>query len=325
MKVVLLVRVAAGAARAELSRGSKLLWAAESAFDGPDALREAMAQLTSAEGMPARPARLRIEMGEPYAQVRRLHDLPHVRSGHLKALVANQAGRFFRRNGKPLVTDAVWLGGGRQRGAAIGAAAEEPWIAAVVGGAGAGGAMVECIWPAGAWAGSGLDLLPAEEVARRRRRRRLALGRISLVAVLAWTTAAIVWGVRFDRERRAVDKELDRLRAPAAALASARRALGEAAELVDSIKAAERRRGLAAAEIAELSVLLPDSAYATSLSLDGTGGGELAVVARRSVEVMAALERAAALPAVRTEGTTVRDEARGLAWDRFTIRFGVAR
>jgi hypothetical protein len=320
MRPVLTVRVRAGSARAELTRGARVLWAAESAYSSPDELREAITQLTAGESMPVRSPRLRVELGPPIAQVRTLHGLPPVRAVHLKALVATQSGRFFRRNGKALVTDAAWPGG-KRGGVVAAAAAEEPWIVAILEGAAAGGGEVESIRPDGGPAGVRLELLSAEERRRRWRRELVALGRLAVIAALTWSSAMGVWGVRFERERRAVNREIERLRAPTEAVGSARRALGVAAELVDSVETAGRRRARALEQLAGLSAVLPDSAYATSFALDESGGGELAIVARRSSEVAAALERVGAIATPRIEGTVVREVAGGREWERFTVRF----
>jgi hypothetical protein len=319
MRPVLTVRVGVGSARAELTRGARVLWAAESAYSSPDELRDAIAQLTAGESMPVRAPRLRVELGPPIAQVRTLHGLPPVRAVHLKALVATQSGRFFRRNGKPLVTDAAWPGG-KRGGVVAAAAAEEPWILAILEGAAAGGGEVESIRPDGGPAGVRLELLSAEELRRRWRRELVALGRLAVIATLTWSAALGVWGIRFERERRAVNREIERLRAPAEAVGSARRALGVAAELVDSVETAGRMRARALEQLAGLSALLPDSAYATSFALDESGG-ELAIVARRSSEVAAALERVGAIATPRIEGTVVREVAGGREWERFTVRF----
>lgn len=321
MKPVLAIRIGAGSARAELVRGSRVLWAAESAFTSPDDLRLALAQLVAGESMPQRAAELRVEIGPPLVQVRTLHDLPPVRAGHLRTLVATQAGRFFRRNGTALVTDAAWRGSQSRGGVAFAAAAEEPWIAAILEGAAAGGVTVETIRPASLPDGARLELLSPEERHRRRRRERVALGRLAGIAAVAWLVAGAVWAVRFERERRSVEREIERLRSPAAAISRVRRALADGAELVDSMATAGRERGRALGQLATLSVAFPDSAYATSLALDSTGGGELAVVARRSAEVTAALEQVRAIAGPRIEGTLVREASGGREWERFALRF----
>src|SRR6266511_6201537 len=67
----------------------------------------------SSPGLAAAPTercrRLRVTLERPPAQTRTLTDLPPVRDRDLASLVANQAGRFFRRNGTALVTDATWV------------------------------------------------------------------------------------------------------------------------------------------------------------------------------------------------------------------------
>jgi hypothetical protein len=324
VRAVLTVRVEAGSARAELARGGRVLWAAESAFATPEELRDAITQLVAGDFMPARAGLLRVELGPSLAQLRTLHQLPPVRRRDLKALVAMQAARFFRRNGSALVTDAAWRDG-RRGGVAFAAAAEEPWIAAILDGAAAGGCEVKTIVPAGATDGARLELLSEAEQRKRRRRERLALGRLAGVAAAAWVAAGAVWATRFERERRSVEREIERLRSPAAAVTGARRALANAAELVDSVDRAGHERRRVLGRIAALSVALPDSAYATSLAMDSTGGGDLAVVARRSAEVTAALEQVRGIASPRIEGTVLRESSGGREWEHFAIRFEAAR
>src|SRR2546426_6102730 len=81
--------------------------------------------------------RLVVSLDRPPVQLRTLSALPPVKPQHLAALVAQQAGRFFRKNGQPLVTDAVWVGKGAAR-VARAAAVEERLVEAIVGGARAG-------------------------------------------------------------------------------------------------------------------------------------------------------------------------------------------
>jgi hypothetical protein len=323
VKAVLTVMLAGGQARAELKRGASVLWAAESAVAAPDELREAVAQLAAGHSMPVRADRMLVELGAPLVQLRTLHGLPPVRAAHLKTLVATQSARFFRRNGSPLVTDATWQGGVRS-GVAVSAAAEEPWIAAILQGAEAGGLVIDSIRPSGTTESSRLELLSPEERARRRRRDRVALGRLAGLGVACWLAAGLLWGIRFERERRSVEQEIARLRAPAAALGAARRALGDATALVDSIEAATRPRARPLGQLAALSAERPDSPYATPLALDSTGVGELAMVARRSAAVTAALERVRAIAAPRIEGSVVREASGGRDWERFGVRFEAA-
>src|SRR5207245_9313185 len=91
--------------RAEASRSGVAVWAGEAFYESPNDLAEVVARLAAAPAERCR--RLRVTLERPPAQTRTLTDLPPVRDRELAALVANQAGRFFRRNGAALVTDAT--------------------------------------------------------------------------------------------------------------------------------------------------------------------------------------------------------------------------
>ncbi|MGH7526892.1 MAG: hypothetical protein ACREMX_09330, partial [Gemmatimonadales bacterium] len=67
---------------------------------------------------------------------------------------------------------------------------------------------------------------------------------------------------------------------------------------------------------------LPDSAFVTSLVVDAAGSGEMAVVARRSAEVLAGLDRVEALASPTVNGAVLREPIAGRDWERFTVRFG---
>ena len=189
MKPVLVVRIGESRACAELRRGARVLWAGEAGFTSPADLRDAVAQLASEPTLPARPGALRVELELPLAQVRTLHDLPPVRRKHLEALVATQAGRFFRKNGKPLVTAAAWPSRQRRGGTAVAAAVEEPWVQAILDGAEAGGVLVETIGPAGLPGTPRLQLLSATELRRRQQRATVTLRRLAAAALLLWVAA----------------------------------------------------------------------------------------------------------------------------------------
>src|SRR2546430_16248595 len=83
----------------------------------------------------------------PPVQLRALSGLPPVKPWHLAALVAQQAGRFFRKNRQPLLTDAGWVGKGEAR-VAPAPAGEEPLVQAHVGRARAARAALETDAPA---------------------------------------------------------------------------------------------------------------------------------------------------------------------------------
>ena len=65
----------------------------------------------------------------PPVQLRTLSDLPPVKPRALAALVAHQADRFFRKNGRPLATDAVWVVNGA---APVARAAAHAWLRATM-------------------------------------------------------------------------------------------------------------------------------------------------------------------------------------------------
>src|SRR5574341_90702 len=166
------LRVGESLVHAEAIRAGVAIWAGEASYGSPDDLAEVVARLAAAPAERCR--KLFVTLERPPAQTRTLTDLPPVRDRELTALVANQAGRFFRRNGAPLITDAAWVtnGTGAQRvtqAAAIG----EPLVLAIVAGAAQAGLIVESITPAGTSAQ--LQLFPAAERASRERGRRRAI------------------------------------------------------------------------------------------------------------------------------------------------------
>jgi hypothetical protein len=135
-----------------------------------------------------------------------------------------------------------------------------------------------------------------------------------------WVAAGAAFVARVVRERRQVEREIASLRAPVDAVLAARRALGEASALVESLRVAERTRGRALQQLLALSAALPDSSYVTSLALSGTDG-EIGMVARRSSEVVAGLERDDLIATPRIRGAIVREAGGGREWERFTVRF----
>lgn len=319
----LLLRVGATTVRAELVRRSKVLWAAEATFATPEELEAAVSQLAAGESLPARPAAIRVELARPPAQLRTLRGLPPVRATQLRALVATQAGRFFRRNGKPLVTDACWPSAkARREGTAVAAAVEEPWLEAVIAGGRAAGIPVESLRPTDLPAGARLDLVPAVERNRRRTAALLSLRRIAIAAGVSWIAAAGAFLVRVQRERAAADREISQLEAPSRAVRDARQALSGAADLVETMEQAQRDRGAVLARLTAVAAALPDSAFVTGFVVNAEGRGEMSVVARRSADVLAALDRTGAAPSPKVSGAVVRETVAGRDWERFSLGFG---
>src|SRR5207249_299653 len=154
-------------------------------------------------------------LDRPPVQLRTLSELPPVKPRHLAALVAQQAGRFFRKNGQPLVTDATWVGKGATR-VADAAAVEEPLVEAIAAGARAAGLWLEMIAPAEA--GVMLSLLPRSERQSRERKAVRRTRRLALATCGLWLGAGALFVGRLFWERRAVERELAALAQPLAAV-----------------------------------------------------------------------------------------------------------
>jgi hypothetical protein len=296
VSAVLRLRIGRGTVAAKAVRGHHMVWAGSAVFESPDDLREAIAQLAAEESLPVRLRGLRVKLETPLVQIRTLEHLPPVRGPALKALVAQQAGRFFRKNGKPLITDAAWMQRERGREAVAQAAAvEEPWIEAIAAGARAAGLLLEEIHPEqGGVTLRELSLVSPGERARQRRVELLALRRLAIAAGLLWVIAAAAFAIRVQRAHGQVERRLGALKAPLEAVAAARRELADATRMVETIEEAERNRGRMLLSLAAITKALPDSSYLTSLTLD-EHEGTISGLARQAAGVVAALERDATI------------------------------
>ena len=322
MRTLIRLRVGRAAARAELVRGGRVLWAAESGLASAGELGEAVSALLARSDLPRRPDGMRIELDPSVTQLRTLHGLPPIRPAQLRALIATQSGRFFRRNGHPLVTDAAWTGGRRVRKAAVAAAVEEPWVRAAIEGARLAGVAVEMVVPVPAPPGVRLDLLPDDERRRRRRDALVKVRSLALLAAAAWLAAGAIWLVRLSRARQAVERDIAAVEAPHRALAAARRAMREAGDILAAVERERDERTAVVRAVAGIGAALPDSAMVTGLTADRTGRGELSVVARRAGLVQAALEQASPVASPRMTGAVLRESVGGKNWERFTVTFG---
>ncbi len=314
---VLHLTVSEATVRAEARRAGAALWAGEATYESAGDLAEVVARLAAAPTVRCR--RLRVELERPPAQTRTLTDLPPVRDRELASLVANQAGRFFRRNGAALVTDATWVTNGVGR-VTHAVAVGEPLVLAIVSGAKEAGLIVESITAVGM--SPQLQLLPTAERAVRARTRRRTIGRLAIGACAAWLVAGALYAVRLVIERRDVDAQLAAADAPLAAMRDVRREMRTAEAMVLGLAEARRTRGEALATLARVTGALPDSAVATSYTWRSDGSGVVAGAGRRAADVLAAVERKHAAPNPRIEGAIVREALGGHEWERFTIVFG---
>ena len=101
---MLCVRIGRSFLHAEVIEHGSVIWAGQASYGESGELADAIARLAAEPPRTCR--RLVVAIDHPPLQLRTLTNLPPVKPRHLTALVAQQAGRFFRKNGQPLVTDA---------------------------------------------------------------------------------------------------------------------------------------------------------------------------------------------------------------------------
>jgi hypothetical protein len=317
------LRVAAGHVRAHAVRRGRQVWAGEASFQSPAELSEVIAELAGEARLGKRPW-VGVTLEPPLVQLRTLRDLPPVRRAELRKLVASQARRFFRANGKPLVTDACWTASRWKRpgGDAIAAAVEEPWLDAIADGADAAGLRLEAMGPEFNRRGTKLELLSAALRTRDRAKAAARLRRLGWTTLVFWAIAMTLTGSRMARESRRIDRELAQLREPAAALLALRQQLDEATGMVQTIEQARHDRSAVLERLTRMLLALPDSAYLTSLSLDAQGNGSATGGALQGARVVAAWDRDGIAIGPRLSGPAVRETVAGRERERFTITFG---
>lgn len=260
-----------------------------------------------------------VVLGASVVQRRLLTELPQVRSAVLRELVQQQQKRFFRRNGRPLVTDAVWEQNREKTGRhVIALAVEERLVEAVVAAMIEGGLRVGRVTDeAGRF-----HLMPRGIVAVQRdiqwyqTRLLLIASGVALAAGLAGRWA------RLRLAERALDTQLTQLAPALAGLREARRRLGEAEDMVRTIDAEASTRGDVRQRLARIVLSLPDSAYLTSLALERTGAASLSGTAKEAAAVVSALEKGRGLRRIRLDGQQLIDGTGGRRWERFSILAG---
>jgi len=314
---LLRLRIGRSSLHAEAVEHGSVTWVGEASYRELGELADAIARLAAEPPRACR--RVVVSLDRPPVQLRTLRELPPVKPRHLAALVAQQTGRFFRKNGQPLVTDAAWVGKGPTR-VAHAAAVEEPLVEAIAAGARAAGLWLETIAPAGD--GVRLALLPKSERESRERATHRRTRRLAVVTCALWFAAGALFFVRLAWERRAVERELAALAQPLAAVLDARRELRDAETTLNAITAAERERGRSLAVLSAVTGALPDSSVLTSFAWTGDGSGVLVGAARHAADVVARLDGLGSLAGVRLGGPVVREPIAGREWDRFTILFG---
>jgi len=314
---LLRLRVGRSTLSADAVHRGSVTWRAEVAYGALAELADAIARLAAEPPHACR--RLAVTLERPPAQLRTLADLPPVKKSHLAALVAQQAGRFFRKNGQALVTDAVWVGTGGSR-VARAAAVEEPVVEAIAAGARAAGLWLESITVEDESAN--FVLLPRSERETRDRRARGRTRNFALTACALWVVVGAMFFARLAWERRTVAHELAVLQQPLAAVIDARRELRDAETTLKAIAQAEEERGRGFAAFAAVSAALPESSVITSLAWSADGTGAIGGAARQAAGLVARLDRVDALAGVRLGGPVMRESFGGHDWERFTVLFG---
>jgi len=317
---LLRLRIGRSTLHAEAVERGSVTWAGEASYSDVGELAEAIARLATEPPRACR--RVMVALERPPVQLRTLTEVPPVKPRHLAALVAQQSGRFFRKNGQALITDATWVGKGSTR-VAHAAAAEEPLVEAIAAGARAAGLWLETIAPAGEAAT--LTLLPKSERESRERAARGRTRRLTVVTCALWLAAGALFFGRLAWERRNVERELAALAQPLAAVLRARRELRDAETSINAIAMAERDRGMSLGLLTAVTGALPDSSVLTSFAWNADGSGVLVGGARHATDVVARLDRLGSLVDVRLGGPVVREPIAGREWERFTILFGGER
>ena len=320
----LTITVGPGSVRAEVMKRGATIWAGEAAHDGPADLAEVIAQLAG-EPVLRRAGPAQVLIAGAAAQVRHLDALPPVSAGSLGRLVAHQQKRFFRRNGSPLLTAAVWQRPKRwwtrpTRAEAI--AVDEAWTDAIARGLGSAGLRLGRIAPAGA--GPRLRLVPSREAAVRRARAVRSLRLWSAAALLLWTAAGGIYGARMRAAERRLAAAAGEIEPLAAAVRAGRMAYDEGRQTLALIEREAAAGADALGTLALVAASLPDSCVVTLFTVDSAGAGVLGGLAPDANAVIAAVERRAAAAAPRLDGLVVRESFGGREWDRFTLRFGSA-
>jgi hypothetical protein len=105
-----------------LVTGRRIRWAGEASYTDIADLAVVIARLGSEA---PRSGGVRIVLERPLLQMRCIHPVPPLKRPGARQYVVHEAGRLFRRNGHPLLTDAVTSGRGTSRVLIAVAAAED--------------------------------------------------------------------------------------------------------------------------------------------------------------------------------------------------------
>lgn len=210
--------------------------------------------------------RITLALGAGLAQVRRISTLPPVSQARLRAIVGGEPARFVRVAHEPLTLDAGWLATERPPLALV-VAAPTSKLEAAVEGFRLAGVRVERIVVEGHETAN-VDLLPANERRRRRRREWRAAGWLGLWAAVLWLGLAVRWITGLRAEERGLRSRLAEIEPASGAVALARHEVEQTAITIRALDSIGGRRGRMVLDLADIASGLPGQASLTALSAD---------------------------------------------------------
>ncbi len=152
--------VSAHMVRAILWARGGIAWVGSAPWADHPALADAVARLAGEAGRPVQKARIVLE--RDIAQLRTIVPAPPLNLGAARRYVALETARLFRKNGVPLVTDAVIVVVDRTSRALWAAAAPEPLLRAILEGCAQAGLIVESLGPASDVVAHAVQEVPTE-------------------------------------------------------------------------------------------------------------------------------------------------------------------
>lgn len=324
MKARLRLHVGTDAIRASVGPSEAPSWVESVPYETSDELRDAVIRV----GESSRPHRgskqVLVSIDGSLIQQRTLTDLPPVAPRALRALVARGTSRFFRQNGHPLVSGAIWSASETGSGRTATAAAIDGVLAqAIVDGVARSGLRVEDIIPDPG--PSELSLLPESERARQQQSEWRQVGRMAVATGLLWLIVIAGLAMRLWFESRRVESELRQLAEPRTALIKARQAIEEATAMVSAVSESQAQRQKVAGWVWQLTRAMPDSAFIEELTMGANGAG---IIKGRAASAAGVVTMVQAIPGIGTgtvqmTGTAGPDGTSG--WQGFTLTLGPGR
>jgi hypothetical protein len=265
------------------------------------------------------PRRILVLLGPGLVQSRNLIGLPPASRRAIAAIATQHQNRHFRVTTGQLVVavpprppGATW----------IGFAADEALLDALAQSLEAAGFVVEGMRPVAEPARGRAELIPPALRSSRVRCRRLRARTLLTMSAGLWLVLVTHLYLEARREAVAVERAMDSLRAPLAALDTLQAQIHEAAVMLEAVDRMEATRGTIARQLLELTRSLPDSSALTTVVLSDDRSGRLVGLARRPLDFVAELERRGTVAAPQLEGGSLREHHRGVDWERFTVAFG---